>query len=391
MANRMSGATVGDRRHRLAAIVCLLGSLLLTGCTTGLLGLPGAALFSERLAGKSSAEKAEDAKKDGKSLRRKKEEDNDFGSRSETPLLSEYIGMQGDGLVTLKGVGLVTGLNGQGGDPAPSGLRTQLQNEMSRRGVKDANRILSSPDTAMVVVIAYLPTMCRKGQKFDVRVVLPPDARAKSLKGGWLLETRLFEEHEVNNQVSLRPQEYAVAGGAILTGLGVEEVRGERQAELMAGTIPGGAISKIDRDLRIMLLSDKRGIRNSQRVAEAVSARFHKYNRYGEKISCAEAKTDALVTLQAHAQYRNNIPRYQSVIRSIALKESDISRRMRMEGLARDVLDPERCQSACCNWRRSVRMPLHSCGMHSNRTSLKCVLRRLRALHTLGMHRVCRC
>jgi len=346
MANRMSAESVDDRRHRLAAVVCLLGSLWLSGCTTGLLGLPGAALFSERLAEKSAAEKQEDGKKAGKSLRRKKEEDNDFGSRVETPLLSEYIGMQGDGLVTLKGVGLVTGLNGQGGDPAPSGLRTQLQNEMARRGVKDANRILSSPDTALVVVIAYLPTMVRKGQKFDVRVVLPPDARAKSLKGGWLLETRLFEEHEINNQVSLRPQEYAVAGGAILTGLGVDEVRGERQAELMAGTIPGGAISKIDRDLRIMLLSDKRGIRNAQRVAEAVSSRFHKYNKYGEKISCAEAQTDALVTLQAHAQYRNNIPRYQAVIRSIALKESDVSRRMRMESLARDVLDPERCQSA---------------------------------------------
>jgi hypothetical protein len=346
MANRMSAEPVGDRRHRLTAVLCLLGSLLLTGCTTGLLGMPGAALFSERLSGKSAAEKQDDAKKGGKSLRRKKQEDNDFGSRVETPLLSEYIGMQGNGLVTLKGVGLVTGLNGQGGDPAPSGLRTQLQNEMARRGVKEANKILSSPDTAMVVVIAYLPTMVRKGQKFDVRVVLPPDARAKSLKGGWLLETRLFEEHTVDNQVSLRPQEYAVAGGAVLTGLGVEDVRGERQAELMAGTIPGGAISKVDRDLRIMLLSDKRGIRNAQRVAEAVSARFHKYNKYGEKIACAEAQTDSLVNLQAHAQYRNNIPRYQAVIRSIALKESDVSRRMRMESLARDVMDPERCQSA---------------------------------------------
>lgn len=346
MANRMSAVVVGDRRHRLIATLCLLGSLWLTGCTTGLLGMPGAALFSDRLSDKSAAEKQSDAKKDGKSLRRKKQEDNDFGSRVETPLLSEYIGMQGNGLVTLKGVGLVTGLNGQGGDPAPSGLRTQLQNEMSRRGVKEANKILASPDTAMVVVIAYLPTMVHKGQKFDVRVVLPPDARAKSLKGGWLLETRLFEEHTVDDRVSLRPQEYAVAGGAILTGLGVEDVRGERQAELMAGTIPGGAISKVDRDLRIMLLSDKRGFRNSQRVAEAVSARFHKYDNYGKKISCAEAQTDQLVNLQAHAQYRNNIPRYQAVIRSIALKESDVSRRMRMESLARDVMDPERCQSA---------------------------------------------
>ena len=346
MATCVCSAFISIARRRLSAVCCLLLSLFLTGCTTGLLGLPGAALFSERLADKSEAEKQDETKKDGKSLRRKKEEDNDFGSRVETPLLSEYIGMQGNGLVILKGVGLVTGLNGQGGDPAPSGLRTQLQNEMARRGVKDANRILSSPDTAMVVVIAYLPTAVRKGQKFDVRVVLPPDARAKSLKGGWLLETRLFEEHQVNDQVALRPQEYAVAGGAILTGLGVQQVRGERQAELMAGTIPGGGISKIDRELMISMLSEKRGIRNAKRVADAVSERFHKYNKYGEKVPCAVAKTDQLVSLQAHPQYRNNIPRYQSVIRSIALNESDVSRRMRTESLARDILDPERCQAA---------------------------------------------
>ena len=152
MATCVCSAFISIARRRLSAVCCLLLSLFLTGCTTGLLGLPGAALFSERLADKSEAEKQDETKKDGKSLRRKKEEDNDFGSRVETPLLSEYIGMQGNGLVILKGVGLVTGLNGQGGDPAPSGLRTQLQNEMARRGVKDANRILSSPDTAMVVV-----------------------------------------------------------------------------------------------------------------------------------------------------------------------------------------------------------------------------------------------
>jgi len=248
-------------------------------------------------------------------------------------------------MIVLRGVGLVTGLNGTGGDPAPSALRTQLQNEIVRRGVKNGKKILASRDTALVVVTAYLPAMVRKNQRFDVRVAIPPNSNARSLKGGWLLETRLFEEQNVEGQGALKGHNYAVAGGAILTSLGVQDNREERQAELMSGTIPGGAISLTDRDLSIVLRSEKRGSRNSERVANAVSTRFHRYNKYGQRISCAEAKTDAMVTLKTHDNYINNFPRYQAVIRSIALNESDVARRIRMEQLARDILDAEKCQN----------------------------------------------
>ncbi|MEY3458675.1 MAG: Basal body P-ring protein, partial [Planctomycetota bacterium] len=281
-----------------------------------------------------------------KSSRRKKEEDNDFGTRTETPLLSEYMSVQGNSLVVLRGVGLVTGLNGNGGDPSPSALRTQLQNEMSRRGVRDANRILASRDTALVVVTAYLPAMVRKNQRFDVRVAIPPNSNARSLKGGWLLETRLFEEQNIQGRTALKAQEYAISGGAVLTGIGGDSSSDERQAELMAGTIPGGAISKVDRDLTIQLRSDKRGTRNSERVADAVSNRFDRYNKYGERIRCAEAKDDVRINLKIHDQYINNFPRYQAVIRNIAINETDVARRMRMEKLSRDVLEPETCQLA---------------------------------------------
>lgn len=325
---------------RATAWFCLLLSASLCGCTTGLLNMPKAGLFADR----SAAPKDADASKTTKSNRRKKEEDNDFGTRIETPLLSEYMSVQGNSLVVLRGVGLVMGLEGSGGDPSPSTLRTQLQNEMARRGVKDANRILASRNTALVVVTAYLPAMVRKNQRFDVRVAIPPNSNARSLKGGWLLETRLFEEQNIQGRTALKAQEYAVAGGAILTGLGSGKPGDERQAELMAGTIPGGAISKVDRDLTIQLRSDKRSTRNSERVANAVSNRFDRYNKYGQRVKCAEAKDDVRINLKIHPQYVNNFPRYQAVIRNIALNENDVARRMRLEMLSRDVLEPEKCQ-----------------------------------------------
>ncbi|MFN9968891.1 MAG: flagellar basal body P-ring protein FlgI, partial [Phycisphaerae bacterium] len=132
------------------------------------------------------------------------EEDNDFGNKTDTPLLKEYVSIQGNNTVVLRAVGLVVGLDGTGDDPPPSALYTALRHEMSRRGVeaKDQKKLLQSKDTCLVVVTAYLPAMVRKGQKFDVTVAVPPNSDARSLKGGWLLETRLFEEQNVEGRGS---------------------------------------------------------------------------------------------------------------------------------------------------------------------------------------------
>jgi len=326
------------RFSMVTGLICLA----LCGCNTSFFSGAGQNALTERFSSLFGD-------KNTRSYRRENDEDNDFGRRYETPLLNEFMSVQGDSVrdrVVLKGVGLVTGLDGEGGDPSPSGLRTQLQNEMSRRKVANPNSHLASRDTALVVVIAYLPSMIRKNEPFDVRVVLPPNSNARSLKGGWLLETRLFEEHTVQNTTSLRPQEYAVAGGAILTDLLADNSRSEKQASLMSGTIPGGALSKVDRDLSIVLRNDKRGARNSERIARAVSGRFHRYNRYGQKITCAKAKSDLLVELKSHPQYVNNFARYRAVIGRIAMSETDVARRMRIEMLSRDILKPGLCEEA---------------------------------------------
>ena len=338
-----------------APIVGLLSSTLLCGCAAGLMSMPGAAMLADRFGSDKERDAADkdDKDKDDKDKDKKKsakskleDDDDDFGTSIKTPMLSEYMSVQGNTIITVRGVGLVTGLNGTGGDPSPSALRTQLQNEMSRRNVKDGKRILASEDTALVVVTAYLPAMVTKGQRFDVRVAIPPQAKATSLQGGYLLETRLFEEANIEGRGALKGHEYAVAGGAILTNLGVKGSPEERQGELMYGTIPGGAVSKTERDLSIVLRREKKGFRNSKRIADAVSERMNRYNNFGQKIPCAVAKQDDLITLKVHPQYINNFPRYQAVIRSIAFNETEVARRIRIEKLARDLMDPDKAQAA---------------------------------------------
>ncbi|MCA9056988.1 MAG: flagellar basal body P-ring protein FlgI, partial [Planctomycetaceae bacterium] len=330
---RASRPAANRLRRRFVALLLMTCCAGLAGCASSLLSMPPS--MFDGLSGKLPLLN-KDRDKD-------KDDDNDFDTRFDTPLLNDYISVGGNSYITLRGIGLVVGLKGTGGDPSPSVQRTELMQEMQRLKVENPGQILKSPDTALVLVVAHLPSMVREGDRFDVRVVLPPNSNARSLKGGWLMPTRMFEETTVPGRGTLQGREYANAGGAILTGLGVNDDPTRRNAELMQGSIPGGAVSKTDRDLSIILRSSVRDSRNTSRIADAVSQRFNGYDRYNQRrIRFAEPKTDEFINLKVHPSYRNNFPRYQAVIRSIAFNETDVARRMRMEQLAEDIFVPEK-------------------------------------------------
>lgn len=317
----------------------LLGavSLVTSGCASSLLNLSAPSEFGSKLKEMMSKERPRLIDQD---------DDNDFDTRLETPLLRDYVSVTGNNMIALRGVGLVTGLDGTGGDPPPSSHRKQLLDDMRRRKIPNPGAILARRDTALVLVTAYLPAMVREGQRFDVRVMLPPNSEATSLKGGWLLETRLSEEQTIAGKGNLKGHEYAIANGAILTALGSGGSTRDAPAMLRRGSIPGGAVSKTSRDLEIILRNDHRGIKASRQIERVISERLHDYNNYGQRIPMAESKTDIMLELKVHPTYRNNFPRYQQMIRSLALRESDVSRRLRMEKLARELLIPEKAAAS---------------------------------------------
>ena len=103
--------------------------------------------------------------------------------------------------VRVEAVGLVTGLHGTGSDPSPSPQRAALLEEMRTRGVANPNSVLASGDVALVMVQAILPAGVQKGDHFDVEVRVPSQSETTSLRGGYLLETRLSEMAVLSNQV----------------------------------------------------------------------------------------------------------------------------------------------------------------------------------------------
>ena len=268
------------------------------------------------------------------------EANDDFETVVETPFVRDYVTFAGLNVVTLEGVGLVVGLDGTGGDPPPSPLRTALLDDMRRRNVKEPNMILKSPTTALVAVRAYLPPMVQKGDTFDVEVRLPPNSNATSLAGGQLLEAFLSEQAIIPGQGVKKGHVMARAKGPVLIAPGLSEEE-QSPGVVRRGTILGGGVSYKDRDLAMYIRNQYRSIRNAKRISDRVGNRFFAYNEYGIREALAVAKTDQKVVLKVSPVYKDNFPRYLEVIRNIAFRETGVSKRVRIENLKRDLMIPE--------------------------------------------------
>lgn len=277
---------------------------------------------------------------------KEREEEEEKDRRKDTDFVGNFASITGNNVITIHGVGLVTGLDNTGEDPPPSVYRTQLEDDMKKRGIHNVREQLQSPSTALVLLTAYLPADIMKGDPFDVEVRLPPNSEATSLEGGWLLPADLTEQANVQGQGTLKGKIYGRVTGPILVSFG----KGDNQeGVLKRGRILGGGVAFKERTLGLYLRSDFKNRRNVTRIADSIGVRFHFYDR-GLKKSLAEAKDDQYVQLKVHPRYKDNYPRYMQVIRHVAFRENDIQRRDRMERLQEDLMDPDRAARAAIQY-----------------------------------------
>ncbi|MBW3543475.1 MAG: flagellar basal body P-ring protein FlgI [Planctomycetes bacterium] len=263
----------------------------------------------------------------------------------ETPMIGDRVSVTGLNVIVLEGVGLVTGLDGTGSDPPPSVYREKMLEEMRRRNIKDPNSILRSPNTALVVVRAYLPPLVRKGERFDVEVRVPGDSETTSLNGGWLMATFLAEQALVPGEGVLEGHVYAQASGPVLISTG-EGDEASLAGVLRRGRVLGGGVSLKERDLALHLRSDYVSFRNAMQIADQIGKRFFGYNAYGLREPLADAKTNKRIELKVLPRYKDNYPRYLQVIRHMAFQESDVARGVRLARLKDQLAVPETSRTA---------------------------------------------
>src|SRR4029450_4970001 len=70
----------------------------------------------------------------------------------ETQFIKDQVTVSGLHAITIEAVGLVSTLDGTGGDPPPSTYRSLLVEDMKKRGVTSPNTVLQDPRDARVLI-----------------------------------------------------------------------------------------------------------------------------------------------------------------------------------------------------------------------------------------------
>ncbi|MFV2067250.1 MAG: flagellar basal body P-ring protein FlgI [Pirellulales bacterium] len=256
--------------------------------------------------------------------------------QSQTPLVGAWAHPYGMEYVKVEGVSLATGLDGTGEDPAPSPQRAALLAEMQRRQVGSPSRVLASPDTALVLVRGYLRPGMQKGDRFDVEVRVPSRSDTESLRGGWLLSTRMTELSVLGHQIR-SGHLMASAEGAVL----VDPVaKSDTDRPLLTrGRVLEGAVTVRSRSLGLSIDTEDQSVRDSQEIGAAINRRFHT-RIGGQRRGVATPKTDEFIELRLHPRYKDNIGRYMRVVRNIAIRETPSEHQQRLELLGQQLSDP---------------------------------------------------
>src|SRR4051812_40395204 len=168
------------------------------------------------------------------------------------------------------GYGIVVGLSGTGDSQRSIATLQSVSNMLREFGLAVPPGSLSTRNVAAVIVTADLPGAVRAGDRFDVNVAAPGDAR--SLAGGTLLMTPLM----ANNKVA-----YAMAQGPLAVGGYKFEQRGTSAQKNFptAGTIPAGAIAERSLEPELVgssgaleLLLEEPDYTTATRVAAAINS-----------------------------------------------------------------------------------------------------------------------
>lgn len=257
------------------------------------------------------------------------------GAEVQTPLVGDHAAPFGTNAVRVEGPVLITGLAGTGSDPAPGPERAALLEDMQARGVVQPNRILSSPTTSLAWAVGYLPPAVRKGDPIDIEVRVPAQSETTSLRGGWMMETRLKEMAILAGRVR-DGHVLALAQGPVLVN--PNSASGDT-VSATRGVVLGGGVALKSRPLGLVIRSSDKSVFLSKQIGDAVNRRFHTYSR-GIKQGVATPKTDDYIELEVHPRYKYNLPRYVRVVRNIPLHESPQQLLQRLELLQRQLLDP---------------------------------------------------
>jgi hypothetical protein len=205
--------------------------------------------------------------------------------------------------IPVSGYALVGGLNGTGSSECPTQIRTYLQKYILQHlsGAKvNVDDLISSPDTAVVIVEGMIPPAASKNQRFDVRVTALPGTQTTSLEGGWLYGVDLFEVRQ--GGAGIKP--FATAEGPVFTDSAIPGSQDPRIGYVLGG---GTVIEEYKVNLALRL--------PDYRVVSQIRNRIN--DRFGYEIAVALAPGS--IELRIPTKYLEAKGRFIQLVRATYL------------------------------------------------------------------------
>lgn len=231
-------------------------------------------------------------------------------SAADNNAIDDTIGMYAEifasDAIPISGYALVGGLNGTGSSECPAQIRTYLQKYILQRlaGAKvNVDDLISSPDTAVVIVEGMIPPAASKKQRFDVRVTALPGTQTTSLEGGWLYGVDLFEARQVG--ISIKP--LAAAEGPVFTDSAISGSQDPRTGYVLGG---GTVVEEYKVNLALRL--------PDYRIVSQIRNRINE--RFGYEIAVALAPGS--IELRIPTKYLEAKGRFIQLVRATYIVES---------------------------------------------------------------------
>jgi hypothetical protein len=254
------------------------------------------------------------------------------------PKVNETVGdlafVVSTGELRVEGVGLVTGLDNTGADPPPSWLRQQLVDEMNKAGVEKADKLLGNPQVSMVVVRMTIPRGVDPTDRIDVQVEVPPACGTRSLAGGYLLPTRLFEV-AIAKGAPLKGHEQGSAQGPIMIGTPA------KPNDSKVGRVLGGGRVKKEYPYTLVIKENRESYRTAKLLESVINERFHQ-TEAGHQKGVATGKTSSYLVLRVPALYHQNQERYFRVVQLLPIIDGPELRTRRLASWSQELLDPQK-------------------------------------------------
>ncbi len=262
-------------------------------------------------------------------------------SRAVQGTIGSYTEIEGLLKLSVRGYGLVVGLGENGSQTCPDRIRRRLSAEIRKkygfgdsrlgRGHITPEKMINSPDTAVVFVQGDIGAAALARTKFDLTVQALRGTETSSLKGGRLYTCDLYYYRPVGGGMVQEGKVVATGEGPLFINPFAQRRSSATPVNLRTARIISGGTNLQDRRVRLKLFTPS--------YARVTSIRDRINNRFGRGAKIALAESPSYIALQIPRSSLNRELYFVALVRHLYLsRETGFGERQALE-LAAELPD----------------------------------------------------